>query len=284
MRKVIVPPLSGVFSAWGMCMTAPRADVVRTQILGSAGYDRCGDRRALRGAREPDRGRDAGARRDGAHRRGDLHPRRGRALPRPGAHRARARARRADLGGDASRRISTSCICARTRSTCGAIPPSSSSPSTSRRTAGRPARRRCPRGFPPSPGVAAGARAPARRRLRRRRRTHETAMCPGARELPARLLRARPARDRGADDHDARPPPAGARGRRLRQPRDLATLRRASRRRRGLGRGPGPAHPPSAAAPASRPATGSHEPALRPLGRRISATSRARAMTTSAVP
>jgi N-methylhydantoinase A len=35
-RKVIVPPLSGVFSAWGMCMTAPRADVVRTHIL-SAG-------------------------------------------------------------------------------------------------------------------------------------------------------------------------------------------------------------------------------------------------------
>ena len=35
-RKVIVPPLSGVFSAWGMCMTAPRADVVRTHILGAA--------------------------------------------------------------------------------------------------------------------------------------------------------------------------------------------------------------------------------------------------------
>src|SRR4029077_19695390 len=35
-RKVIVPPLSGVFSAWGMCMSAPRADVVRTHIL-SAG-------------------------------------------------------------------------------------------------------------------------------------------------------------------------------------------------------------------------------------------------------
>ncbi|MDX6562127.1 MAG: N-methylhydantoinase [Gaiellales bacterium] len=32
-RKVLVPPLSGVFSAWGMCMTAPRADVVRTHIL-----------------------------------------------------------------------------------------------------------------------------------------------------------------------------------------------------------------------------------------------------------
>ena len=32
-RKVIVPPLSGVFSAWGMCMTAPRADVVRTRIV-----------------------------------------------------------------------------------------------------------------------------------------------------------------------------------------------------------------------------------------------------------
>jgi N-methylhydantoinase A len=35
-RQVIVPPLSGVFSAWGMCMTAPRADVVRTHILGAA--------------------------------------------------------------------------------------------------------------------------------------------------------------------------------------------------------------------------------------------------------
>jgi N-methylhydantoinase A len=35
-RKVIVPPLSGVFSAWGMCMTAPRADVVRTHILSGA--------------------------------------------------------------------------------------------------------------------------------------------------------------------------------------------------------------------------------------------------------
>jgi N-methylhydantoinase A len=33
---VIVPPLSGVFSAWGMCMTAPRADVVRTHILDRA--------------------------------------------------------------------------------------------------------------------------------------------------------------------------------------------------------------------------------------------------------
>ena len=35
-RKVIVPPLSGVFSAWGMCMTAPRVDVVRTHILSAA--------------------------------------------------------------------------------------------------------------------------------------------------------------------------------------------------------------------------------------------------------
>jgi N-methylhydantoinase A len=31
-RKVIVPPLSGVFSAWGMSLTEPRADVVRTSI------------------------------------------------------------------------------------------------------------------------------------------------------------------------------------------------------------------------------------------------------------
>ena len=35
-RKVIVPPLSGVFSAWGMCMTAPRVDVVRTRIVSTA--------------------------------------------------------------------------------------------------------------------------------------------------------------------------------------------------------------------------------------------------------
>jgi N-methylhydantoinase A len=33
LRKVIVPPLSGVFSAWGMCMSAPRADVVRTHVV-----------------------------------------------------------------------------------------------------------------------------------------------------------------------------------------------------------------------------------------------------------
>ena len=32
-RKVIVPPLSGVFSAWGMCMTTPRVDIVRTRII-----------------------------------------------------------------------------------------------------------------------------------------------------------------------------------------------------------------------------------------------------------
>ncbi|MDP9258311.1 MAG: hydantoinase/oxoprolinase family protein [Actinomycetota bacterium] len=33
LRKVIVPPLCGVFSAWGMCMSAPRADVVRTHVV-----------------------------------------------------------------------------------------------------------------------------------------------------------------------------------------------------------------------------------------------------------
>ena len=31
-RRVVVPPLSGVFSAWGMCMSAPRADAVQTHI------------------------------------------------------------------------------------------------------------------------------------------------------------------------------------------------------------------------------------------------------------
>ncbi len=61
-RKVIVPPLSGVFSAWGMCMTAPRADVVRTHILSAGRGHRRRGRGALRGARGG-RGRDARARR-----------------------------------------------------------------------------------------------------------------------------------------------------------------------------------------------------------------------------
>ncbi|MEZ5101396.1 MAG: hydantoinase/oxoprolinase family protein [Thermoleophilia bacterium] len=32
-RRLVVPPYSGVFSAWGMCTTDPRVDVVQTRIL-----------------------------------------------------------------------------------------------------------------------------------------------------------------------------------------------------------------------------------------------------------
>ncbi len=56
-RKVIVPPLSGVFSAWGMCMTAPRADVVRTHILAAVRGDRRRGHGALRRARGRPRSR-----------------------------------------------------------------------------------------------------------------------------------------------------------------------------------------------------------------------------------
>jgi N-methylhydantoinase A len=36
-RKVIVPPRSGVFSAWGMLLTDPRLDLVQTRVLRTAG-------------------------------------------------------------------------------------------------------------------------------------------------------------------------------------------------------------------------------------------------------
>ncbi len=32
-KRVIVPPFSGVFSAWGMCLTDPRVDVIQTRIV-----------------------------------------------------------------------------------------------------------------------------------------------------------------------------------------------------------------------------------------------------------
>lgn len=35
-KRVVIPPYSGVFSAWGMCLTDPRIDVIQTRILRAA--------------------------------------------------------------------------------------------------------------------------------------------------------------------------------------------------------------------------------------------------------
>ncbi|MGI9659456.1 MAG: hydantoinase/oxoprolinase family protein, partial [Gaiellaceae bacterium] len=35
-KRVVVPPFSGVFSAWGMCLTDPRIDVIQTRIMRSS--------------------------------------------------------------------------------------------------------------------------------------------------------------------------------------------------------------------------------------------------------
>lgn len=35
-KQVVVPPFCGVFSAWGMCLTDPRVDVIQTRILRTA--------------------------------------------------------------------------------------------------------------------------------------------------------------------------------------------------------------------------------------------------------
>ena len=82
----------------------------------------------------------------------------------------------------------------------------------------------------PAPSAAAGstpaAQATAHRRLRPRRHARDGRL--RAQRPPHRVQRPRPARDRGADDDDARPPRAVARGGRLRQPRDLAALMQRS--------------------------------------------------------
>ena len=183
-RKVIVPPLSGVFSAWGMCMTAPRADVVRTHILSAGGgHRRRGRRRSSPSSREA--ARDARARRHATRRRGRLHPRGGRALPRPGAHGARARGRPGRSRRRRSRPTSTSSTGARTRSTWRATPPVElvtfhvSAYGRAPREAALPApvgRRR----------LDARAQAPARRRLRPRRHARDRRL--RARRPPDRLL------------------------------------------------------------------------------------------------
>ena len=62
-RKVIVPPLSGVFSAWGMLHDrAPRSTSSRRTSCAPRRLDRRRARRALRGARARGRARDARAR------------------------------------------------------------------------------------------------------------------------------------------------------------------------------------------------------------------------------
>jgi N-methylhydantoinase A len=38
-KRVVVPPFSGVFSAWGMCLTEPRVDVVQTRITRTSETD-----------------------------------------------------------------------------------------------------------------------------------------------------------------------------------------------------------------------------------------------------
>ena len=35
-KRVVIPPYSGVFSAWGMCLTDPRIDVIQTRIMRSS--------------------------------------------------------------------------------------------------------------------------------------------------------------------------------------------------------------------------------------------------------
>ena len=35
-KRVVIPPFSGVFSAWGMCLTDPRVDVIQTRIMRSS--------------------------------------------------------------------------------------------------------------------------------------------------------------------------------------------------------------------------------------------------------
>ena len=38
-KRVVVPPFSGVFSAWGMCLTDPRIDVIQTRIMRASEID-----------------------------------------------------------------------------------------------------------------------------------------------------------------------------------------------------------------------------------------------------
>ena len=38
-KRVVIPPFSGVFSAWGMCLTDPRIDVIQTRIMRSSAVD-----------------------------------------------------------------------------------------------------------------------------------------------------------------------------------------------------------------------------------------------------
>ena len=228
-RKVIVPPLSGVFSAWGMCMTAPRADVVRTHIL-SAGEASDGALAALFAELEDAAVATLRARRHPTGGRGRPHPRGGRALPRPGAHGARARGRRADLGGGPGSgfpRTSPAHIHlrpgGRLRGGAGHLPRLCVRPRSARSGAPRPVGRS---------RVDALTQTPARRRLRRGRHAPDCRL--RARRPPHRLLDPRPGCDRGTDDDDAGPPRADARGGRVRQPRDLAALSHSTAEAQGF--------------------------------------------------
>ena len=258
-RKVIVPPLSGVFSAWGMCMTAPRADVVRTHILSAADDDRQRGRRRSspsssarpRATLERDGTGRAGeavcTRSVDARYRGQEHTVRVPVAAGPVSaatleadfHELHRRKYTFDLEGDSPVELVTFHVSAHGRAPREAALP--------------------------TPSAAAGS-TPAPKRPRivdfDLDGTHETAVYE-RRRAPDRLQRPRPARDRGADDDDARPPRAAARGRRLRQPRDLAALSNVrvssaySALRRAGARAAAPASDACGAASASRPATGS---------------------------
>ena len=206
------PAALGRLPAWGMCMSAPRADVDADAHPERRPGLRWRTRGALRGARGR-RGRDARARRHSAA--GEAV--RTRAVD--ARYCGQEHTVRVPVAAGRSRRrpwkrISTSSTAAQYTVRPGGRPPkSSSSPSTSRRTAALrgeaalPARRR-------HAGIDSPLQAPARRRLRRataRTRPRSTS----ASDLPIGFSTPGPGRDRGADDDDAGPPRADARGRRL---------------------------------------------------------------------
>ena len=222
-RKVIVPPLSGVFSAWGMCMTAPRADVVRTHILSAADATDSAvgalfaelERQAAETLERDGTGRAGEAvctRSVDARYRGQEHTVRVPVAAGPVSaatlqadfHELHRRKYTFDLEGDSPVELVTFHVSAHGRAPREAALPA---PVGGRR-------------------LDAGAQAPAHRRLRPRRHARDGRL--RAQRSPDRVQRPRPARDRGADDDDARPPRAAARGRRLRQPRDLAALMQRS--------------------------------------------------------
>ena len=226
-RKVIVPPLSGVFSAWGMCMTAPRADVVRTHILSAA---EATDAAVSALFAELEEGAAATLERDGTGRAGEaLCTRSVDARYRGQEHTVRVPVPDGPISVGGPRSGLPRAAPAQVH-----VRPGGGLGRRARHLPRLGARPRAARGGAPT----GRRRSPARRRPRSTRasststRRHARDRRLRAGRASDRLLGSWPARDRGADDDDARPPRAAARGRRLRQPRDLAALTPAVIRRR----------------------------------------------------